>query len=374
MGIGQHAVFARAEHVRDEAVGQEVHAYVAHPAREREGQHIRIGCRARRDVRYQPREHAGRAEEQQPRREGVDLVQPLAEEAEEHGRGEAARGLHRQYRAVLHLVYAEVGHGRLGVGAEAVAVDSVERKARAAEREQRGPAPRHEARGRGLMFSLHLFHAAPSSEEPAAADELVLYVAVVGEIYRTLQPRGDVALPRRAVAAVVHDDGVELPAGPETAGVEELPSPGGAEVEGLLRGEGAQAAVHQPPAELGYLYGVGHGAEDARHRAARHVAAEAGAQPHVQEAAHGGDAAGDVHVRGRAVRDVHAPLAYELQLRLLREHAVSHDRRPALAAEEAEAVVGRSVKGAVREERVDELHLGAVLGEVRLHGKAALAP
>ena len=202
----------------------------------------------------------------------------------------------------------------------------------------------------------------------------MLNVAVVGEIYRALQPRGDVALPRRAVAAIVNHYGVELLAGQEAACVEKLPAAGGAEVEGLRRAQRLQALVHQPPAELGDLYGVCHGAEDARHGPASHVAAEAGSQAHVEEAAHRGYAARNVHIGRRAVRYIHSPLAYELKFLLLREHTVGHDRRPALAAEKAEAVIGIAVEGALRAEGAHELDLSHVLGEVRLQGESALAP
>ena len=201
----------------------------------------------------------------------------------------------------------------------------------------------------------------------------MLDVTVFGEVDGPFKPRGQVARGLRHVARIVEDYGVKLHAGLEAARAEESSAARGAQPEGLRGRQGGQALVHQPPAELRDLYGVRHGAENRGQRPSRDVAAQARAQAHVQKSPHGGDAARNVHVRGRAVGDMHSALAYELQLRLFGEHAVCHDRVAAISAEEAVFVIGRAVKGAPGAELAHELHLSPVLGQVRLHRQAALA-
>lgn len=123
--------------------------------------------------------------------------------------------------------------------------------------------------------------------------------AAVGEPDHTLQPLGKGALSGGGQGAVVHDDGVELIARLETAHLaEELAAALGGKIERLGQGEGGKAVVHQAPAQLGALDGVGHGAEDGKMRAAGHVAAQARLLALVQPGAHRGDAGGHIRWTG----------------------------------------------------------------------------
>ena len=164
------------------------------------------------------------------------------------------------------------------------------------------------------------------SEELAAPDKFVDDVPVLREIDGALQALLHGMGSRRIVPAVIQNQKVALIAGEEGPHLtEEGAAAHGAQPEGLGRGERGEGVIHQPPAELGDLDGVGHGAENGAVGAARHIAAQAYGDALLQIAAGGGDAGGQVGIGGGAVGHVDLPLPYPGDLIVIGEDAVGHD-------------------------------------------------
>lgn len=126
------------EHIRYDAVGEQVDAYKAQASHQREAQHKRI--RAACKPRHEPDTEPCGAQQAEARGKSQDLVQPLSEEAEEYRHGQTADRLHGHDRPVADLVYAQIGHRNLGVGAEAVVVHAVECETCEAKKQQSQPA------------------------------------------------------------------------------------------------------------------------------------------------------------------------------------------------------------------------------------------
>ena len=170
---------------------------------------------------------------------------------------------------------------------------------------------------------------------------------------------------------VIHQQGIELIARFKTTHLaEERSAAFGSEVEDLTQAQERHLAFRLGVVQLTYLYRVLH------HTQHRHMMSggDVGAQRHidtcVQELTYRRHTARQVTVRHRAVHYIDAVLAHQLHLFAVRVTAVRHERRG--LTEQAIAVIGIPVTGALRFELFHPVYLRAVLTQVRLYRQTGL--
>ena len=136
-----------------------------------------------------------------------------------------------------------------------------------------------------------------TTKDRLPGDEFRRQVPVVGQIGRAFQPGADGKLLRVVERRVVEHDGVKFVPVQKAADVpEERAAAHGSQIKCALEGQRLYLLIVQPPAELGGLNGVGHGAQHTLVAAAGHVGREADAQAVIEKFVDRRNAGGQIHV------------------------------------------------------------------------------
>ena len=142
---------------------------------------------------------------------------------------------------------------------------------------------------------------------------------------------------------VVQYDGIKFIAFQKAADVsEERAAAHGSQIKCALERQRLHVLIIQPPAKLGCLNGVGHGAQHTLMAAAGHISCKADTQAVIKEFVDRRNAGGQVHIRFRRVCDKHTVLFHQRLLILIRVDAVRHDARIP-AAEHVKLGIGVAV-------------------------------
>lgn len=134
--IGQEGALFIRVHIGDNTVHQAVHGDAAQARQQGKGQHQAV---AGVDVAVQrdgADEHRCHTHKSQAQGKAVDLIHPLAVQAQQDGDDDTADRLDGEDHALLRFVDAEESHHGLGLGAEAVEVNAVGQEGAEAQHQQ----------------------------------------------------------------------------------------------------------------------------------------------------------------------------------------------------------------------------------------------